>query len=254
MTLRNFLFRPTSAQVLLVTFFMGTLAALVIGLEQTLHSAEDSIRPLLVVSTFLQAGVSEDQAKAWGETLRRKDAEIQSLAFISKDQALQEAQKDPALAKSLMILKDNPLPASFLIHYSDRAWLERSEPVDGVKGSPEVQEVRWDPQARSVFRSLQQWRAWLIRFSGFAGVMLLVWALVGMYRFLAMRARPDLLLGQLLLGLCGGALSVGIWAYALRGLGPDAGVYRPAWFSLLPIVAGITVAIGCFGWDSNEME
>src|SRR5579872_1948515 len=114
MNFRTLLFRPHSAHVLIMTFFMGIAAALVFGLEQTLKSAEDSIKQPLLVSIFMQSSFQDDQAQKWGEKLRAMDPEIQDLNFISRDQALLEAQKDMALAKSLMILKENPLPASFV--------------------------------------------------------------------------------------------------------------------------------------------
>ena len=200
MNFRTLLFRPNSAHVLLMTFFMGIAAALVFGLEQTLESAEDSIKQPLLVSIFMQSSFQDDQAQKWGETLRAMDPEIENMSFISKNQALQEAQKDLALAKSLMILKENPLPASFVLRYSDRAWLERNEPADLIKSLPEIQEIRWDAQARSVFRSLHQWRAWLTRFTAFAGVILMVWAFIGMYQFLAMRASLAEFALQLMIG------------------------------------------------------
>src|SRR5580692_10146367 len=121
MNFRTLLFRPNSAHVLIMTFFMGIAAALIFGLEQTLKSAEDSIKQPLLVSVFMQSSFQDAQGQKWGDELRAKDPEIQNLTFISKDQALQDAQKDVALAKSLMILKDNPLPASFVLRYSDRA-------------------------------------------------------------------------------------------------------------------------------------
>ena len=252
MNFRTLLFRPNSVHVLLMTFFMGITAALVFGLEQTLKSAEDSIKQPLLVSVFMQSSFQDDQAQKWGDQLRLKDPEIQNLNFISKAQALQEAQKDTALAKSLMILKENPLPASFVLRYSDRAWLERNEPVDPIKSLPEIQEIRWDAQARSVFRSLHQWRAWLTRLSAFAGVLLMVWAFIGLYQFLAMRASLAEFALQLLIGIVGGAVALGLWAYALQGLGPDAGVFRPPWFSLVPMLTGLIVAMGCFGWSDHE--
>lgn len=252
MNFRTLLFRPNSAQVLIMTFLMGIAAALVIGLEQTLKSAEDSIKQPLLVSIFMQSSFQDNQAQKWGADLRAKDPEIQGLTFISRDQALQEAEKDAALAKSLMILKENPLPSSFVLRYSDRAWLERNEPVDPIKSLPEIQEIRWDAQARSVFRSLHQWRAWLTRFSSFAGMILVVWAFMGLYQFMALRAPLAEFALQSGIGIFGGAVALGLWAYALQGLGPDAGVFRPHWFSLVPVATGLIVAIGCFGWMSHE--
>src|SRR5579872_1409837 len=252
MNFRTLLIRPNSAHVLLMAFFMSIAAALVFGLEQTLKSAEDSIKQSLLVSVFMQSSLSDEQAQKWGSQLQTKDSEIQNVNFISKDQALQEAQKDPSLARSLMILKENPLPSTFVLRYSDRAWLERDELATLLKSLPEIQEIRWDSQSRSVFRSLHQWRAWLIRFSAFSGVLLIVWAFMGIYQFLALRASLTEFAIQLLIGAVGGSIALALWGYTLQGLGPDAGVFRPSWFSMIPMLTGLVVAIGCFGWSHHE--
>src|SRR6266700_3434879 len=157
MIIREQLFKLVNSHVLMVSFLLGGIGALLIGLQQSLKTAEESIRPALKVVVFVQSGITEDKAKKWADTLTTADPDLESAVFISRQQALDRAQGNPALAKSLLLLRDNPFPASVLLLYKDVAWLDRPEPAVVIKNQPEIQEIRWDPEARSVFRSLHQW-------------------------------------------------------------------------------------------------
>jgi len=254
MKIRSLFFKPTNAHVLMLSFLLGVTSALLFGLQQALGSAENSVRPALAVAVLLQSTVTDDQARTLLTEAKSRDPEVLSVLYVSKAEALQEASKDPALSKSLMLLKENPLPASLIIRYSDRAWMERSEPAEPLKSLPEVQEIRWDAQARTIFRSLHQWRAWLLRLACFAVAMLVVWVFFGVYRFLALRAPLKPLAVQIIVGLTGGVVAAILWAYALRGVGMDASAFRPTGFSFLPLITGAAVAIACFGlgvYDTN---
>src|SRR5437870_2814360 len=184
MIIRERLFKPANAHVLMVSFLLGGLGALLIGLQQSLRTAEESIRPNLKVVVFVNPSLPEANAKKWADTLTTADPEIEAATFISRQEALARAQGNPTLSKSLMLLRDNPFPPAVVLLFKDSAWLGRPEPALILKGMPEVQEIRWDPETRSVFRSLRQWRAWLLRLSGFAVMMLGVWCFFGLYRFL----------------------------------------------------------------------
>ena len=248
MTIRAQLFKPANAHILMVSFLLGAIGALLIGLQQSLKTAEESIRPNLRVVLFLRPDLQQENAQKWVETLPTADPEIESAVYISPQEALDRAQSNPTMAKSLILLWDNPFPASVVLLYKDSAWLGRPEPALMIKDMPEVQEIRWDPESRSVFRSLRQWRAWLLRLSAFAVTMLGVWCFFGLYRFLAMKAPYAELFIQLGIGFIGGSLAVATWGLALRGIGQDAALYRPEWISFWPLAASVMAALATFGW------
>jgi hypothetical protein len=178
-----------------------------------------------------------------------RDPEIESLVFISRQQALQDAQGNPALMQSLLLLRDNPFPASVVIRYKDLAWLDRPEPAMDLRSQPQVQEIRWDPEARSVFRSLRQWRVWLVRLTAFAMIMLMVWCFFGVYRFVALKSPVAELMIQLGIGLIGGGLAVATWGMALREVGVDAALYRPESVSFWPLLTALLASVATFGWQ-----
>jgi hypothetical protein len=245
-------FQPANAHVLMVSFLLGGVGALLVGLQQSLKNAEASIRPALKVVVFVQSAVTDADAETWSHSLPSLDPEIESVTFISRQAALEKAQMSPALAKSLVLLRDNPFPSSVMIHYKDLAWLDRPEPALMLKAQPEIQEIRWDPEARSVFRTLRQWRLWLARLTAFAVMMLTVWCFFGVYRFLAMKAPYAELFSQLGIGLLGGSLAVATWGLALRGVGADAALYRPEIISFWPLATALMAAIATFGWKVNN--
>jgi cell division protein FtsX len=252
MQIRHRLLRPAMAHVLMVSFLLGGVGALLIGLQQSLKSAEESIRPALRVVVFIQPTVNDTAAAQWAQALPSMDPEIASVAFISRAEALVNAQGNPALVKSLLLLRDNPFPASAVIYYKDSAWMTRTEPAMALKAQPQVQEIRWDPEARSVFRSLRQWRNWLVRISAFAISVLLIWCFFGIYRFLALKAPVSELLIQLGMGSIGGSLAIVTWGLALRGVGGDAALYRPAMVSFWPVVSALLAALATFGWQVSD--
>lgn len=188
MDIRTRLFTPANAHVLMVSFLLGGVGALMIGLQQSLSTVEQAVRHQLNVAVFVQSAVSDPDAANWARALPATDPDIATITFIPRDEALQRAQGNPALVKSLLLLHENPFPASVVLQYKDRAWLERPEPALALRAMPQVQEIRWDPEARSVFRSLRQWRDWLSRLTFFALLMLFVWCFFGVYRFLARHA------------------------------------------------------------------
>jgi cell division protein FtsX len=252
MEIRMRLLKPANAHVLMVSFLLGGVGALLIGLQQSLKSAEDAIRPALKVAVFIQSTVSDADAATWAHSLLSLDPELESADFISRQDALQKAQENPALVKSLVLLRENPFPASVILRYKDMAWLDRPEPAMSLKTQTQVQEIRWDPEARSVFRSLRQWRLWLVRLTAFAIMMLTVWCFFGVYRFLAMKAPFAELFSQLGIGLIGGSLAVMTWGFALRGVGSDAALYRPETVSFWPLATAAMAALATFGWEAKH--
>ena len=241
------IWQPAYAQLLMISFLLGMTAALFSGVERALSSAEASLRPSLQVTLVLPSSFSDAQADVFSSALRSQDPDILSTVFVSRQEALEQAQKDPVLAKSIMLLKENPLPSSILLRYDDRAWLERSEPAETLKPSADIQEILWDPRARSTFRSLHQWRVWIFRLSGLCAAMLIVWSFFGIYRFLSLRSSFSRLILTLSIGLCGAAAAAGVWFFTLQNLGADAALYWPRGLSVFPLLIGAAAGIGFFG-------
>src|SRR3954468_23804142 len=91
--------RAVNAHVLIVAFLIGLFAAVLIGVQQNLAQAEASLRSSLAVVVFFQNDLSDANSVIQG--LRGQDREIENIEYTSKDQAYQEALKNPSLAKSL---------------------------------------------------------------------------------------------------------------------------------------------------------
>lgn len=243
-----------NGHVLITAFVVGLFTMVMIGLQQTLATAENSIKSSLVAVAFLQSNITDADAEALAKTIQAQDMDIVTVTYTSKEQALEEAMKDPNLAKSLLLLKSNPLPPSLSIRYSDRAWWERTEPTQSLHGMPTIQEIRWDPQAASLFRSIHRWRLWCLRFSAFTGVILMVWAFIGFYRFLALHSSMQEVLGVLVIGAVGGILAWGLWGLGLYSMKVEISVLRPLWVAAIPLVLGAVSALGCFGLEVRHAE
>lgn len=239
------------AHIALVSFLLGLLAALVVGIDRSLALAESTIRPSLDVTVFLQSSLPEDVAKGLGDQLKAKDPAIESFTYISREQAARDAGQDPMLAKSMMILKENPFPSAYVFHYNDSAWMDRAEPTEGLSGFPGIQEIRWDARARSNFRMVHQWREWILRFGEVAAALVMLWALFGAYRFLAQRAPFVDLLKAVVIGCAGGALALVAWAMGMRHLGHDASMTMPMGMTWWPLWVGIACGIAFFGIEKN---
>lgn len=250
MEIKKNLFQAASAHALCISFLAGIVAAVFLGLDKSLALAEANVRESLAVFVFLQPSVSDAQARLLMEALRSRDRDILSIAYHSREEAIQEAQKDVTLAKALLVLKENPLPSSLRVTYDDPAWLQRSAPLEIAPDMPEIQEIRWDASARSVFRSLHQWRQWFWRISALSAGLLGVGSFFGLYRFWVQRPPLAQLAWPLVLGVFGGALGVLVWTGAINQLGADAMAYRPASPSYWPILAGAIGGLACAGFGA----
>lgn len=239
------------SRLIMLSFFLGIGTALLVGGQQALSKAEESIRKSLYVSIFLQTTVSDVQAQACAEQLRKNDTAITALSYTSKAQALQDATKDPALAKSLVLLKENPFPASYIIRYADTAWLDRQDPALPLRSIPEIQDIRFDPERRSVFVSLHQWKIWLFRFNVGGVLGMLLWAFLGLFRFIKDRMPVRRLIRQVGTGVAAGMLAVGVWALMLHYLGGEAAKYQPAAFSWIPVFIAALGAMAAYAWEEN---
>lgn len=225
--IRQQLFSLHSFQVLMLSLLLGTSAMVLLGVRDSLGIAERSIQDNLKVVVLIQTQLSDDLARKWAEGLPTQDSEIESVTFISKAEALQKAQEDPALVKSLILLRDNPLPASAVIRFKPSAWMERPEPALQLRASPEVQEIRWDPEKRSTFQTLHQWRTWLLRISTFAVILLSVWAIVSISSAVVSRIPMPVWLTHSGMALFGAALSLLVVGLSLQKVGVQALEFKP---------------------------
>ncbi len=91
-----------------------------------------------------------------------------------------------------------------------------------------------------------------MRVNVFAVLMLSVWCLFGIYRFMAVRATARTLALQLSAGLVGGLLALATWGAALQRLGSDAAHYRPHGLSLWPLVAALMASMATFDWKDDH--
>jgi cell division protein FtsX len=252
--MRYILFRPSSAHTLLLSFLLAAVAALLLGLQQVLLTGERGLLGEMAAVVFLQTSVTDEEAKALEASFKERDPEIQSLILVSKESALQEAQQDPALAKSLMVLKENPLPASFTVQWSEKAWRTRSEPGVLIRELPQVQEIRWNPQAQSTFRLLTAWRTWLMRLSVAAVGLLVFWSFFGIVQFLARGSRVRVLIAKMGVGLVGGALGLLAWFGALHQLPNELISFRPQASLFVPLLIGVIVGLASFGWGETREQ
>jgi cell division protein FtsX len=254
MQIKKILWQAYNGHVLIIAFMIGLFAMVLIGLQQSLGRAEASVKEALSVVVFLQNDLSETDAETLVQSMKNQDPEIVSMTYTSKEQAYEEAMRDPNLAKSLVLLKNNPLPPSFMLRYSDRAWWERPEPARNLTDIPAIQEIRWDPQARSLFLSLHRWRLWVLRFSGFAAMVLLVWAFIGLYRFLLLNSRPREIAVTLGVGAAGGILAWGLWGVGLHTTHAEISVLNPVWLAAIPLAIGAATGMGCFGLEVRHAD
>ncbi len=245
---RKQLINVQTVHVLMLSFLMGGMGSVMVGLQDSLKMAELSVRSNLKVIVFIQQSVKDEIAKQWSESLPAQDAEIESVDFVSRQEALEKAQENPALVKSLILLRENPLPSTAIVRYKDSAWLERPEPAVGLQSAPEIQELRWDPEARSLFQKLRQWRVWVMRLSLFAVILMGIWASMGLYRYWLLRSQPRELLKQLGIGLVGGGLALLMIQLALHRVGLEASAFKPALHSPWPLVAAALASVATYGW------
>jgi hypothetical protein len=230
-------------RIFLVSFLVAGGGALCAGVQQSLRMAEEMVRSSLKVAVLFSETLTEAEGEQWARVLPKMDAAVESAEYISREEALKRAEQNPLLARSLLLLRHNPFPASVVVRLQGQAWLERSDPASQWRVRSQIQEVRWDPELRSQYRSLRQWRIWLSRVGAAGLVLLLAGGLVGGFRFLKFRRPWSELWVKGGMGLMAGGLAIGLWGLALRWVGPEAASYRPTHLSFWPLVAGILGAL-----------
>ena len=81
---------------------------------------------------------------------------------------------------------------------------------------PLVSDVRWDPRALDIFRTLYQWERW-IRFTGYSAFsILLVSVLWGIISFVLSKGVLKTLLFQISMGAVGAFSAVALWQIVVR--------------------------------------
>lgn len=252
MNIRQHVMTMHTLHLILLCFLLGTAAVFVVGVLDTLQIAETFIRQNLKVVVLIQPAVADDAAKKWADGLLTQDPEIESVTFVSKAEALEKAQGNPALVKSLILLRENPLPSSVIIRYKDRVWLERPEPVAGIQPAPEIQEMRWDPEKRSTFQAIRQWRVWLLRIALLAVILLVVWTATGIYHALSVPPARVEVLVQLGAGFLGAGLALLVIGLSLQKVGGEAFLYKPHLNTPWPWITGLLTSVATLGWTVTD--
>jgi len=95
------------------------------------------------ISVFLAPGASSRDVAAVGDRIKSAPG-VKNLRFVSRDNALAELKRDPAVAELAATLRDNPLPDAFVIGVADRepATVERLE--RDLRALPKVAQVQVD--------------------------------------------------------------------------------------------------------------
>lgn len=97
------------------------------------------LEPTIVV--FMKPGASEQEVRGVWDTLAAR-VEVRTFRYVSRDDALKELQAVPGLRGALENLKENPLPATFVIRARDttpggltalKRFLEAQKQVDRVQ-------------------------------------------------------------------------------------------------------------------------
>ena len=102
---------------LLSTLVIGISLALPASFYLILDNAQrviDNWEGTIRVTLFLKESVSDSDARALAETLRREDG-ITAVRYISRGEALQEYKQQSGLGETLDALEENPLPAALVV-------------------------------------------------------------------------------------------------------------------------------------------
>jgi cell division transport system permease protein len=223
------------------------------------------------ISVFLVAGASPRDAAAVEERIKVSPA-VKGVRFVSRDSALAELKRDPAVAELAATLRDNPLPDAFVVGIADRdaATLQRLE--RDFRALPKVAQVQVDSAwVRRLDALLDLGRSVVSLLAALLGAALVavtfntirlqilthaeeieVSRLVGATD--AYVRRPFFYLGSVL-GALGGAAAVaivfGTLAILNRQLAPVGALYDTALVLALPAptVVVVTLAIAAaLGW------
>ena len=230
--------------VLSLAAAVGGLATFLCVAARGMNRAQAQIHETLPVAVFFQANLPDDQARATAAAWVAQDKAIQRVSYLSRDQAYADASKDPLLARSLMLLHDNPLTATAEIHYNMQAWIARTDPAEVLRTAAGVQDIRWSAPRRDALLAFEPWKAALSRSLWAAAVLFMLWSLCGVAAIVSETARGTTAFSFFFAGLLGGA------SMTLIGLGLfarlDAAPLPLSWRAvpLLPTLFGGLIGLG----------
>lgn len=97
------------------------------------------------ISVYLKANVSDADAKALADTVRKMDG-VADVQYISADQALAEFKKLSGFGDAVSVLDKNPLPGVLVVRPTDADPDTAAALQHQLAGNPQVDQVRLDLQ------------------------------------------------------------------------------------------------------------
>ena len=97
------------------------------------------------ISVYLKANVSDADAKALADTVRKMDG-VEDVQYISADQALAEFKKLSGFSDAVSVLDKNPLPGVLVVRPTDADPDTAAALQHQLAGNPQVDQVRLDLQ------------------------------------------------------------------------------------------------------------
>ncbi len=125
------------------------LVFLVIGLfllgAANLNNVISRLEKKLSVVIFLKADFPPQQVTPLQEQLKQL-ANVETIEYISPDQALADFTQDQSIAQQVQVIGENPLPGSFTVKVKD-SHLQRMRPlVSRIKEMPGIDEIKFGEQ------------------------------------------------------------------------------------------------------------
>jgi cell division transport system permease protein len=133
---------------LMTTAVIGIALSMPAGLHLLLSNGVEVLQgwnSATQISLFLHKETSEKSAQALREQLTKRP-QVESVEYISREQALQEFRAHSGLGDALNALDDNPLPAVMIVFPASRYQSEESlaKMVSELGGLPEVDMAQLD--------------------------------------------------------------------------------------------------------------
>lgn len=209
-------------------------AAIGASVDSALRQTEEESWQGLNLIVFFQAPLPDVATRTAADAMASQNPDVVSMTYTSSQQAYDKAALDPLLSRSLLLLKDNPLPASASLKLSRSAWLRASDVSDRWQQGTGVQEVRWDAEKRARWQELYAWRHRVERGLAAVAALTIFWALRGVLAFSRTLSGWREALGVLGVGLvCGAGCEAG-WRMFLGH----------ATWNTLPLWMGALVSMG----------
>ena len=224
---------------------LGGFAALVCAAAGGIAQAQDRISATLPVAIFFQPTLTDEATRQAADLLKKEDPAVQQVTYLSREQAYSEAGKDPLLERSLMLLQNNPFPATAEVHYSAQAWIERQDPVQALRNIPGVQEIRWSAPRRDALLAFEPWKKIMVGTLWAVTVLLILWAFSGVGAFAGTLSEWKRFAGCFFTGVLGAGLMSVIGFIVLPRLGV-APFMSAAGLPALPLLLGGLTGLGSF--------